>query len=423
MPGLQLTIDPVEMRGFEYHTGLCFTLFARGVRGELGRGGRYMAGDAYAAAGGEPATGFTLYIDTLIRALPAPAGARRLYVPLGTAHADVARCAMKVGSPSPGLTSGNRCARGGAAAALHASSRKRASGRDSLRDWRTTNGERHGRRRPVGRRGQGQDRGLAVGARRDRRALPGRPQRRPHAGHRRPGLQARRCCRRASCGRASCRSSATASSSTRGRCSRRSSGCAAQGVDGHARHAAARRERDADPAAARRARPPARGSARRRRKIGTTGRGIGPAYEDKVGAARHPRLRPRRCAPRSSARSTSCWRTTTRCAAASAMRRSTAQLCAQRCSRSAPKILPFAEPVWDRARRGAARRQAHPVRGRAGRDARRRPRHLSVRHLVEHGRGAGGDRLRPRRRRRSATCSASSRPTRRASAAGRSRPS
>jgi ATP phosphoribosyltransferase regulatory subunit len=91
LPGLQLTIDPVEMRGFEYHTGLCFTVFARGVRGELGRGGRYMAGDAYAAEGGEPSTGFTLYIDTVLRALPAPAGARRLYVPLGIAHADVAR--------------------------------------------------------------------------------------------------------------------------------------------------------------------------------------------------------------------------------------------------------------------------------------------------------------------------------------------
>ena len=43
-----------------------------------------------------------------------------------------------------------------------------------------------GRRRlAVGRRGQGQDRRLAVGAGRRRRALPGRPQCRPYAGHRR----------------------------------------------------------------------------------------------------------------------------------------------------------------------------------------------------------------------------------------------
>jgi ATP phosphoribosyltransferase regulatory subunit len=87
MPSLQLTIDPVEMRGFEYHTGLCFTVFARGVRGELGRGGRYMAGDAYAGAGGEASTGFTLYLDTVLRALPPQPETRRLYVPFGTDHA------------------------------------------------------------------------------------------------------------------------------------------------------------------------------------------------------------------------------------------------------------------------------------------------------------------------------------------------
>jgi len=87
MPSLALTIDPVEMRGFEYHTGLCFTLFARGVRGELGRGGLYIAGDAYAGAGGEPSTGFTLYLDTVIRALAPPPAPRRLYLPFGIAPA------------------------------------------------------------------------------------------------------------------------------------------------------------------------------------------------------------------------------------------------------------------------------------------------------------------------------------------------
>lgn len=81
-PGLVLTIDPVEHRGFEYQTGLSFTLFAQGVRGELGRGGRYDA--PRMDAGGEPATGFTLYMDTVLRALPAPPPARRLYLPADT---------------------------------------------------------------------------------------------------------------------------------------------------------------------------------------------------------------------------------------------------------------------------------------------------------------------------------------------------
>jgi ATP phosphoribosyltransferase regulatory subunit len=81
-PDLAVTVDLVENRGFEYHTGLCFTLFARGVRGELGRGGRYLAGGDFAAGGGEAATGFTLYTDTILRALPAPAPARSAFVPM-----------------------------------------------------------------------------------------------------------------------------------------------------------------------------------------------------------------------------------------------------------------------------------------------------------------------------------------------------
>ena len=77
---LKLTIDPVENRGFEYHTGVTFTLFAGGVRGELGRGGRYLAGDG----ADEQATGFTLFMDSVLRALPAPAEQRRIYLPAGT---------------------------------------------------------------------------------------------------------------------------------------------------------------------------------------------------------------------------------------------------------------------------------------------------------------------------------------------------
>ncbi len=49
-PDLMLTVDPVEHRGFEYQTGTSFTLFSRGVRGELGRGGRYRAGEARRAS-------------------------------------------------------------------------------------------------------------------------------------------------------------------------------------------------------------------------------------------------------------------------------------------------------------------------------------------------------------------------------------
>jgi len=92
MPGLKVTVDPVENRGFEYHTGISFTFFARvdpehGPLGELGRGGRYQAGSAAAP---EPATGFTLYTDTILRTLPEVASLPRILVPPGEDRARAA---------------------------------------------------------------------------------------------------------------------------------------------------------------------------------------------------------------------------------------------------------------------------------------------------------------------------------------------
>ena len=73
----------MEYRGFEYHTGIGFTIFAPRVRGELGSGGRYLA---MAGDGGpdEPATGATLYLETILRAIPGPANGDRIFLPFGT---------------------------------------------------------------------------------------------------------------------------------------------------------------------------------------------------------------------------------------------------------------------------------------------------------------------------------------------------
>jgi len=76
-PGLTLTVDPVESRGFRYHTGICMTVFAPGRHEELGRGGRYRAG-------GEPASGLTFYADAVLRAAPIRPARPRIYVPAGT---------------------------------------------------------------------------------------------------------------------------------------------------------------------------------------------------------------------------------------------------------------------------------------------------------------------------------------------------
>jgi ATP phosphoribosyltransferase regulatory subunit len=91
VPALRLTVDPVENRGFEYHSGIAFAFFARvgperGPLGELGRGGRYVAG---APTSPEPATGFTLYTDSILRTLPEAKRPRRVLVPPGEERAAV----------------------------------------------------------------------------------------------------------------------------------------------------------------------------------------------------------------------------------------------------------------------------------------------------------------------------------------------
>lgn len=79
---LTLSVDPVEGRGFEYHSGVTFSLFARGAAGELGRGGCYRTG------AGEDATGVSLFMDAVLKALPPPARVRRLLLPTGTPAAE-----------------------------------------------------------------------------------------------------------------------------------------------------------------------------------------------------------------------------------------------------------------------------------------------------------------------------------------------
>ncbi len=74
-PSLRLTIDPIEFRGWRYHTGLCVTVYAPGRHEELGRGGRYLGG------GGEPACGLTLRPEAILRAAPARKLRPRLFLP------------------------------------------------------------------------------------------------------------------------------------------------------------------------------------------------------------------------------------------------------------------------------------------------------------------------------------------------------
>ncbi|OYY76785.1 MAG: ATP phosphoribosyltransferase regulatory subunit [Sphingomonas sp. 28-62-20] len=76
-----LTLDPTERHGFEYQSWIGFSIFAGGVRGEIGRGGSYTV--MHEDGSEEPAIGFSLYADAIVDGGLAPTERRRLFVPVG----------------------------------------------------------------------------------------------------------------------------------------------------------------------------------------------------------------------------------------------------------------------------------------------------------------------------------------------------
>ena len=83
LPDLSVTIDPCESHDFEYKSGIGFALFSKGGEGELGRGGRYLV--THPDGHEEEATGFSVYLDSLMKALPAAETVRKVYLPHGVA--------------------------------------------------------------------------------------------------------------------------------------------------------------------------------------------------------------------------------------------------------------------------------------------------------------------------------------------------
>jgi ATP phosphoribosyltransferase regulatory subunit len=64
-----LSIDLAELRGLHYHTGIVFTAYCAGLPNAIVRGGRYdEVGRAFGRA--RPATGFSLYVNELMRVVP-----------------------------------------------------------------------------------------------------------------------------------------------------------------------------------------------------------------------------------------------------------------------------------------------------------------------------------------------------------------
>jgi ATP phosphoribosyltransferase regulatory subunit len=86
-----LTLDPTERHGFEYQSWIGFSLFGRGLSGEIGRGGSYtlMHDDGTE----EPAVGFSLYLDPLVDMGLGTEQTRRIFLPVG--HDPAAAAALR----------------------------------------------------------------------------------------------------------------------------------------------------------------------------------------------------------------------------------------------------------------------------------------------------------------------------------------
>ena len=66
-----LSCDFAELRGFSYHSGLVFSVYAQGATDAIANGGRFdEVGRAFGRA--RPATGFSVDLKELMRLLPAP---------------------------------------------------------------------------------------------------------------------------------------------------------------------------------------------------------------------------------------------------------------------------------------------------------------------------------------------------------------
>ena len=74
-PDLPITLDPLELHGIDYHTGIGFAFFGAGLRGEIARGGSYITGFD------EEATGISIYMERVLRGLPAGDAQPRIYLP------------------------------------------------------------------------------------------------------------------------------------------------------------------------------------------------------------------------------------------------------------------------------------------------------------------------------------------------------
>ena len=75
LPNVAITLDPLDMQGYGYHTSVSFSVFGAGLKGEIARGGAYVTGYD------EKAIGLSVFMERVLRGLPEPQQTPVTYIP------------------------------------------------------------------------------------------------------------------------------------------------------------------------------------------------------------------------------------------------------------------------------------------------------------------------------------------------------
>lgn len=88
VPDLNITLDVLENRGFDYHAGISFAFFSGGAEVELARGGRYYTGPKSRKKGGVgDAAGCSLSVEAVLSAIPSFKKRKKILVQAGISEA------------------------------------------------------------------------------------------------------------------------------------------------------------------------------------------------------------------------------------------------------------------------------------------------------------------------------------------------
>lgn len=82
LPNTQITLDPIENRGFSYYSGVSFSIYDKKTGITVARGGRYRL-----SQNNEPASGLSFYTHNLMKAANRPALPKRIYIPANESEA------------------------------------------------------------------------------------------------------------------------------------------------------------------------------------------------------------------------------------------------------------------------------------------------------------------------------------------------